>query len=420
MKKILVVIDGLGDLDCKSLGGKTPLEAAETPNLDALAEEGQLGYMYTVNEKVVPQSDSAVISILGNDPTSMARGPFEAVGLGIKLQRGDLALRANFGTVEDMKTRKMLDRRAGRTLTTKEARQLANVINKQVKLPVKFQFYPSTQHRGVLVLRGGFSDNITDTDAHYNSLNKNEKSLASEKFLWCNALDEDENTEYTANLINSFIDQAYKVLNEHPVNKIRRKRGLMSANIILTRGAGIQVPKLKTFRRSMALVNMPLEKGICKLSGMDVFSFNYPNMKNYDVYENLYNGLTKMIKFAVLNLRWRGRKYDFAYIHFKETDIPGHDNKPFEKKNFLEMLDKGFFSFLRKYVEKNKIKLIVTGDHSTPCKLKDHSADPVPVLLYDPSNKPDKTKVFSEKESRNGILKKIKGQKLLKKCGFRA
>ncbi len=417
MKKIIVVIDGLGDLPCNQFGGETPLEYAETPNLDELAKKGSLGYMYPVKEHVVPQSDAAVVAILGNDPTGIVRGPFEAIGSKIKLKRGDLALRANFGTCENTKNRIMIDRRSGRTLTTKEARQLAKTLNKEVKLPVKFEFHTNVQHRGVLILRGGFSDNITDTDTHYIDL-EHKKGRIGETFEWSKALDEDENTEFTANILNSFIDQSYKVLKDHPVNKIRMKRGLMPANIVLTRGAGIEVPKLKKFRKAMAIVNMPLEKGICKTAGMDVFSFEYPNMKNYDVYENLYTGLTKMTKFAESTLWWKDKKYDTCYIHFKETDVPGHDNKPFEKKNFIELIDKKFFSFLSKYVQKNKVKLLVTGDHSTPCKLKDHSSDPVPVLVYDPKKEADKTTKFSEKEARNGSLKSFLGKNLLKKTGF--
>ena len=91
--------------------------------------------------------------------------------------------------------------------------------------------------------------------------------------------------------------------------------------------------------------------------------------------------------------------HDLCYIHIKETDLPGHDNKPHEKKNFLELIDKKLFSFLKSYVEKNNVKLIVTGDHSTPCKLKEHSADPVPLLLYDGKD-PDKTAAFSEKHAK--------------------
>jgi 2,3-bisphosphoglycerate-independent phosphoglycerate mutase len=415
MKKVVVIIDGLGDLPCKQLGNKTPLEAADTPNLDELTKKGQLGRMYPINEDYAPESDTAVLAILGNKEILTARGQFEALGLNIKLNRGDLALRANFGTVDNLKNRRMIDRRAGRTLTTREARQLAKAINKQVKLPVKFEFYPTLQHRGVLVLRGGFSDNITNTDTYQHEKGR---IWVKEKFNWSKALDEDENTEFTANLVNAFVDGSFKVLSKHPINLIRRKRGLMPANIILTRGAGVETPKLKRFRHAMAVVNMPLEKGICKASGMDVYDFRYPKMRGYDVYENLYHGIEKMIKFSIKMLKRKRKRYDLCYIHIKETDVPGHDNKPFEKKNFIEIIDKKLFSFLKNHAEKYGMKIIVTGDHSTPCNMKTHTAHPLPILLYDKSQKPDKTDAFSELQSKNGALGKILGKNLLKKTGF--
>jgi 2,3-bisphosphoglycerate-independent phosphoglycerate mutase len=415
MKKLLVLIDGMGDLPTESLGGRTPLEIANTPNLDELARKGQLGLMYPINESYAPESDTAIVSLLGNNFDISERAEFEALGENIKLKRGDLVLRANFGTTEDIGTRKIIDRRAGRTLTTKEAQQLAKDINAKVKLPVKFKFFPTVQHRGILVFYGGFSDNISDTDTYIHEKGRIE---VKERFDWAKALDEEENSEFGVNLINSFIDQSYKILNEHSINKIRKQRGLMPANIILTRDAGVEKPDLIKFRNSMAIVNMPLERGIAKIAGMDIFSISYPNMKNYDVYENLEKGLRLMIKFSVKTLKKKGSKYNFCYIHFKETDVPGHDNKPKEKKRFLEILDKEFFGFLKKYVEDNKIKLIVTADHCTPCKYKTHTSDAVPLLLYDPERDNDGSRAFSEAEAKNGSLGKIFGKNMLKKCGF--
>jgi 2,3-bisphosphoglycerate-independent phosphoglycerate mutase len=416
MKKMLVIIDGIADLSYEKLKNKTPLEAADIQNLDEISKKSKLGFMYSVNEDFAPESDTAILSILGNDTDTSARAELEALGAEVKVKRGDLVLRANFGTVENMQTRKMIDRRAGRTLTTNEAKQLANAINKKIKLPVKFEFFPTVQHRGVLVFYGGFSDNLTNTDTY---IHEKGKIWVKEKFDWSSPLDEDENTEFSVNLINSFVDQSYKILNEDPINLLRKKKGLMPANIILTRDAGIEIPSINKFRNSMAIVNMPLEKGIAKASNMDVFSFNYPAMKNYDVYRNLFDGLNEMIDFAIKTLQKQGDNYNFCYIHFKETDVPGHDNKPLEKKIFLELLDRKFFSFLRKYVEKKKIKLIVTADHATPCKAKTHTSEAVPVLFYDPSEieKADNLS-FGESNSIKGSLGKIYGKNLLKKTGF--
>jgi 2,3-bisphosphoglycerate-independent phosphoglycerate mutase len=245
------------------------------------------------------------------------------------------------------------------------------------------------------------------------------KIFVKEKFDWSRALDEEENTEFSANVVNSFVDQTFKILNEHPINKLRKKKGLLPANIILTRDAGIELPELNKFRNSMAIVSMPLEKGIAKGSGMEVFSCSCPELKNFDVYTNLHESLNKMIEFTIKTLKKEGKNYNFCYIHFKETDVPGHDNKPIEKKLFLEQLDRKFFSFFMDYAEKNKIKVIITADHASPCKLKTHTSDAVPVLLFDPDEKKDADNLeFSENNSIRGSLGKIYGRELLKKLGF--
>jgi|TARA_Y100000031_G_C8225103_1_gene387901 2,3-bisphosphoglycerate-independent phosphoglycerate mutase len=408
MKGVLVILDGLGDLPNRQLDGQTPLEAAQTPNLDFLANRGEIGYMYPVKPGFIPQSDEAIISIFGNDLISSTRGQLEAEGAGIKLIRGDLALRANFATIDSLKKGNILDRRAGRTLTTSEAKVLAKALN-DIKLPCKFIFKPTIQHRGALVFRGGFSDNISENDAHYSGKSEN-------KIRLCKPSDDDDNSQYSANIVNEFLEKAYKVLNKHPINEERRKKGLMPANYLLLRGAGIEIPKLRLYRKWLSVAYMPLEIGFSKISRMKVFSFKYPKQKKLDVYENLHKALKKMCKISIKTIKRNQKKFDYAYLHIKETDIPGHDNKPLEKKTMIEYIDKTLFSFLRKFAPQRKIKIMVTGDHSTPCKLKTHSADPVPVLLYNDSA--PKEKMFNEREARKGILRKIIGKDLLKKTGF--
>ena len=415
MKRLVIILGGLGDRPCKQFGEKTPLEYAETPNLNILTKKGRLGYLYPVKEGYAPDSDTALVTMLGNSLISGARGQFEALGHGIKLKRGDLALRTNFATVDNLEGRKVIDRRAGRTLSSKEALELAKAISEKVRLPANFEFYPGIQHRGVLVFRGGFSDNMTNTDPYQQEKGRIQ---VKEQFNWAQPLDDDENTEFAVNLVNSFVDQSFKILDQHPVNQIRRRKGLMPANLILTRDAGIERLNLKKLRNTMAIVNMPLGKGIWLCSGADVYSMDYPKMKGYDAYENLYSGLNKMIKFAIKTIKRRGKKYHTCFVYLKETDVPGHDNKPLEKKNFIELIDQKFFPFIRKYADKHKIRVVVTGDHSTPCKLGVHTSDPVPFLLYDPTENPDQASAFSEVEAQKGSLGKLTGDMFLRKIGL--
>ena len=411
MKGILVVLDGIGDLPCKQLGEKTPLEAAHMPNLDFLATRGEMGYMYPVRPGFIPESDEAIVSIFGNDLISSTRGQLEARGTDLKLTRGDLALRVNFATIDSLKKGNIIDRRAGRTLTTAEAKILSKALNK-IKLPCKFVFKPTIQHRAVLVFRGGFSDNIFGNDSTYIQ----GKFKTSNKIGFCKPLDDEENSHYSANIVNEFLEKAYGVLNRHPVNEERRKKGLLPANYLLVRGAGIEVPKLKLYKKWVSVAYMPLERGFSKLSGMKVFSFDYPKLKSFDAYKNLYDGLKKACKFSIKVLKKNHKKADYAYIHLKETDLPGHDNKPIEKKLMLEYIDKTLFRFLRKFAPQKKIKIVVTADHCTPCKLKVHSANPVPVLLY--NNSIPREKKFCEKQARRGSLGRIVGNEFLKRVGF--
>lgn len=410
MKKILIILDGASGLPHEKLNGKTSFEIAKTPNLDYLTSEGRLGYMYPINEKIAPGSDNALISIFGNNPNECKRGIYEAIGSGFDLKRGDLALRINFGTIDNLKSKKVIDRRAGRSLSSKESRILIKDLNKKIKLPCKFELKSTIQHRGVLILRGGFSDNISNIDPEWSSGKNN-------YFKFSEPLDDSENSKYTVNILNEFIEQAFFILDNHKINQIRRKKGFMPANMIFMRGGGNEIVKIKKYNSWMSINPMPLEIGISKASGMKVFSFHYPELKGMDVYDNLYKGLEKSIKFAIKTIKKQHKYYLGCYIQFKETDIPGHDNKPLDKKKMIEIIDKKFFGFLRKFINKNFIKIVVSCDHSTPCKLKAHSSDPVPVLVYDGKNK-DKTDKFSEKQAKKGSLGKIYGKDFFNKTGL--
>lgn len=411
MKKILVILDGASGLPETCFGGRTVLDVAETPNLDFFAKRGKMGYMYPINEKKIPGSDDALVSIFGNDPLLSRRGVFEVLATDVKFTRGDLAVRTNFGTIDNLKSKKVIDRRAGRTLTTKEAQALVKDLNESIKLPCKFEFKSTIQHRGVLVLKGGFSDNVSNIDPEYSK-------GSSLRFEFSKPFDdEDEIAKYTSNVLNDFVTQAFEVLNSHPVNVERRKKGLLPANIIFVRGPGIEIPKLKKYKSWMSINSMPLEVGISKVLSMNTFSFSYPKLKKIDVYKLLYSSLNKSIKFSIKMLKKQHKNYLGCYIQFKETDIPGHDNKPYEKKNMLEMIDKRFFGFLRKFIKRKDIKVVVTCDHSTPCKLKRHSTDPVPVLVYD-GRRSDESVKFCEKESRKGKLGKMYGKDFMKKTGL--
>ncbi len=398
MKGVFVVLDGGADEPCQILGQITPLQAAKTPNLDLLASNSKIYNCYTVKEGFVPESDNAIVSLLGYDFISENRGALEAKGLGINLKNGDLALRCNFATVDDLEQRNILDRRAGRTLSTEEAAILGKSINEKVKLPFKFEFHNGIQHRGVLVIRGGFSNNISNIEE------------VKGRLEFSKPLDEQEDSKFAADLINSFIRQSHEVLDRHPINIVRARKGLYSANVILCRGAGNEPARFKKLKgKWMALAYMPLEIGIALAAGMNIYRFDYPKLKGIDVYENLYSGLNKAIKYSIKMLKKFKDRYDYFFIHFKETDLPGHDNKPLDKVRMIEILDKEFFSFLKGFIDGKR--LIITADHTTSCRRKGHTADPVPVLVYPFEEKSEQR--FTEEQGLKG--KKIGSRSMLEK-----
>lgn len=408
MKKIIVVLDGAADLPSPLLEGKTPLAAAYKPNLDFFASEGKNGYMFSIKENVAPESDAAIMSLLGYDPYKYftGRGPLETYGFGIKLSLGDLALRCNFATARE---KEIVDRRAGRTLTTKEARILEKTINKKIKMPFPFVFRSTLEHRGILVFRGGFSDNITNTDPAYEKTAAFGVAKKSNLFEFSKPIDEEEITETSANLVNSFIEQSRKILQEHPINIEREKKGLLPANIILTRDAGIKLPELPKKREKwLAILALPMEKAIAKLAGMDIAEFDYPKIKSTDVYKHVYDCLNTEIKYSKKFLKKKLKKYDCFYIHLKQFDVAGHDGLAEEKKKMLEIVDREFFSFLRTLKD---VLIVVTCDHSTPCILKMHSSDFVPLLIY--GKEKDSVQCFSEKECVKGSMGKIYGKEML-------
>jgi len=229
-------------------------------------------------------------------------------------------------------------------------------------------------------------------------------------------LDEDETTKLSANLVNNFIDQANKTLKDHPINKYREDKKLLPANTIIIRGAGTEIPKLEEKKDWAAILSMPTEIGIAKLINMKIIRIKQPKVTENDIYKNLYVSLNNHIKVSINYISektfGRLRKYlqpPNLYIHFKETDIPGHDGLPLEKKKMIEILDN---TIIKELVKLKDTITCITGDHSTPCRLKTHSSDPVPVLIYGKDK--DKVQYFSEKACKKGKIGLIKGKDLMK------
>ncbi|MDQ4028811.1 MAG: phosphoglycerate mutase, partial [Actinomycetota bacterium] len=287
-RKILyVILDGLGDEPIGALGGRTPLEAARTPNMDRLARDGRNGYVTTVGEGIAPESDIAVFAILGYDPREhhSGRGPIEALGAGLDVNDGDLAYRVNFATVDkEGDDFIIIDRRVGRDLSSDEARKLAEEVQSGVKLEgASFDFRSTVGHRGVLVLRsdrGRLSADVENSDPAYGR----EGSLGVAKETFDNRVvrvtplpghETDPSTQRAAQLTDEWLRVSHSVLDSSDVNRLREKTGKLPGNFVLTRDAGDHLPQLMPFKQRFGpdmgcFVEMPVELGIARLMSMGV------------------------------------------------------------------------------------------------------------------------------------------------------
>lgn len=413
MKKILyVVLDGLGDRSSAALGGRTPLEAADTPCMDELAQRGETGLMDSIGPDVAPESDAAVMSILGYevDAYYTGRGPLEAFGAGMEVRQGDLAWRANFGTVTD--EWRIIDRRVGRNLSDPEARELAAAVQREVRLDgATFDFRHTLGHRACLVIRSDtpLSGQIDNCDPGYKRHGMYSVAVAEpgDRVAEARPLDDSPGARRGAQLTNEFLRQSDQVLDSHPVNQRRRDEGRMPGNMVLLRDAGDRLPSLPRFQdrfgiRFGSLVEMPVEIGLAELTGMG----KVPVASTAEDPEGGYRDWASKTLAAL-------EDFDGLYVHLKGPDVFGHDGDADGKRNNIEQIDSHYFRPLMERLGRPDILVAVTADHSTPCEIRAHSADPVPLLISGGTLEPEGALQFGERECARGRLGRISGTELV-------
>ncbi|MBI5383984.1 MAG: 2,3-bisphosphoglycerate-independent phosphoglycerate mutase [Verrucomicrobia bacterium] len=368
-KLALVVLDGVGDIATKAQGEVTPLEAAHTPNLDALVAAGcAQGRMIPVAPGITPGSGPGHLALFGYDPLEyeVGRGVIEALGLGLELKAGDVAARANFCTLD--KDGLVTDRRAGRIATDICEELCAKMAAKIKKVgDVEVIIKAGKEHRFVVLFRGkGLEGPITSTDPNREGLGLltakpvNAKSAAQKK---------------TAKAIAEFYKLALPILASHP-----------KANGFLMRGIAHQ-PEIPLFEeryllKPAALAVYPMYKGLSQLVGMTKIEGPQTIAEQFQRYQQEY------------------ANYDFFFIHFKYTDKYGEDGNFEAKKKAVEEFD----AALPILLEKKPDVLAITGDHSTPCAIKGHSWHPQPVLLHSAYSGSDKLERFTETGANLGSL----------------
>ncbi|MCS7128367.1 MAG: alkaline phosphatase family protein [Sulfolobales archaeon] len=402
-KLIYLVIDGAAD---RLSDPVTSLELANKPGLDYIARNGLCGLMYPIARGVAPESDAAVLSILGYEPEKIypGRGPLEALGAGVEFKPGyEVAFRANFATI-DPGTLTIVDRRVGRSLSTNEAVELAKAIN-GLRLGVHDGYVKvkaTVGHRAVVVIGSGerrLSSNVSNNDPAYvrrGLISEAAKSFEN-KLRDVEPLDDTAEAKAAAQLVNEFVKKAISILSEHPVNKSRRSKGLLPANALLIRDAGCELPtveplQLKYGRRFAVIAEMPVELGIGRFLKAYVREVSPPvGNPEYD-YSIRLEATLELLK-----------DNDVVYVHLKGPDEPGHDGDVELKVEKIENIDKYFVQRLLNSIDSD-VAILVTADHATPPSVKAHTDDPVPVALYYKGIVVDKAAGFTEKECSKGSL----------------
>jgi len=419
MHLALVVLDGLGDRPHPDTGNRSPVEAASTPNLDRLAQAGQLGQVVLIGPGVAPESDAGVLALLGLDPArdSPGRGVLEALGSGVELSRGDVALRLNFATADGDGL--IVDSRVGRSLGTNEASALARALSAADLLAseqVHAEVRSTVGHRGILWLHPtdgrALSPNVSNADPFYEKVGGMGQARVAEKpkRLDVVPLDGSPEATRTAQLINRFLGSAGPILIGHQVNAKRAMGGKRLANEILVRNAGaLPTSPIASFQErtgleGAAITEMPVERGIARLLGLaDLFVG--PMGPDRDA------SLTERAE----RTRAALGEHDFVYVHLKGPDEPGHDGDAVRKREVVEALDRAFFGPFLDGLDWANTRLAVTADHATPCIAKGHTDDPVPLLLAGAGVPPSRQGAvkFGEAAAARGSIGTLRGADVL-------
>ena len=368
-KMALVVLDGLGDIATTDQRELTPLEAAKTPNLDALVRRGcAQGRMIPVAPGITPGSGPGHLGLFGYDPIEweVGRGVIETLGLGIELKNGDVAARANFCTLDAKGL--VTDRRAGR-IATEVCERLCGILSSKIKKigTTQVLIYPGKEHRFVVVFRGaGLEGPLTDTDPNREGL-----PIATAKPVDPKSAGQKK----VAKLIADFYAAALPLLKKEA-----------PANGFLMRGVAHQ-PDIPTFKqryglKAAALAVYPMYKGLSQLVGMTKIEGPETIAQQFERYVAEYDN------------------YDYFFIHYKYTDKAGEDGNFAAKVKAIEDFDAALPILLARKPD----VLAITGDHSTPCALKGHSWHPQPVLLHSASSGSDKLHRFTETGANIGSL----------------
>lgn len=392
MKYIVLVADGMADYPLPELGGRTPLEAAKTPNMDFIARQGRLGRVKTIPDKMAPGSDVANITILGYDPKKFytGRGPLEAANLGIELQQDDVAFRCNLVTVSE---ETLVDYSAGHINST-EAGILIDFLNKNLGTD-QIKFFPGISYRHLMVVKNGAQDHLEDvqcTPPH---------DITGKNFT--TNLPRGKNAELLINLMR----ESRRLLDNHDINHVRVDLKENPANMIWLWGQGKKpdIPKFsdKYGLKGSIISAVDLLKGLGSIIGLDVI--NVPGATGY--YDTDYEGKANA---AIATLEEK----DFVFVHVEAPDEAGHNGDLREKITAIERFDQMIVGVILKALKRKKnYRILILPDHATPISLKTHTSDDVCFGIFGRDIVGRGFLNYSEKEAQKSDLYFDKGHLLM-------
>lgn len=380
-KYIIVLGDGMADEPIESLGGKTPLEYASTPAMDAISKKAQIGMIYTIPAGMKPGSDTANLAVLGYDPQKYysGRSPLEALSIGVPMKDTDIALRCNIVTLSEedvpFEKRTIIDHSSGE-ISTEDCAVLLDAVKKELQNET-YKFYVGTSYRHCLIWDNG---KVTALTPPHDVLAQTIGQY----------LPKDET-------LRRMMEKSYDILVNHPINIERKKQGLNPANCCWFWGAGTK-PRLSSFeektgKKGMMVSAVDLLKGIAIGAGMGVA---HVEGANGGLHTN-YAGKTQAALDALLK-----DGYDFVYIHLEAPDEMGHQGSAERKVQAIEYIDAKVVAPLKKALDEAgaSYRMLILPDHPTPVRVRTHTSDCVPYMLYDSDNEVAKTWDYNEKNAR--------------------
>lgn len=394
MKYVLILCDGMADEPIAELGNKTPLEYAKTPNMDKLALKSAIGMAKTIPDGMKPGSDTANLAVLGYNPEKYytGRSPLEALSIGAPMEDSDIAIRCNIVTLSEdedsYEERTIIDHSSGE-ISTEDAGVLLDAVKKELENDI-YQFWLGTSYRHCMIWKNG---QVTEMTPPHDILGKSIGDY----------LPEDR-------MLREMMKKSYDILNHHPINEERAKKGLNKANSLWFWGAGTK-PVLDSFegkfgKKGVMISAVDLLKGIAV--GADMTNIVVDGADG--TLETNYEGKADAAIKALLE-----DGFDFAYVHIEAPDEMGHQGSVERKIKAIENIDARILSHVIEKLDDSgeEYRLLVLPDHPTPICTRTHSSEPIPYMLYDSTKVSDHTWHYNEKEAKAGGSYLEDGYKLM-------